>query len=256
MRIVFITQDDPLYAAVFFKEFMNAEWPVDLHVCAIIVLDPMNKRSVSQLAVQMLKFYGLPGFIRQGIRYLVQIVGEKAGIGTGIRSLARRRGVVVTRVRNVNRPESLEMLKEMELDLIVSVAASQIFKPALLSIPRYGCINVHSGRLPKYRGMLPTFWQMLNGEPHATVTVHEMVASIDDGNVIFEKDVDIRPDDSLEDLIIRAKRLSALAVLDVVSHWETASANSRPVVQDGRSYYSFPRPEDVRQFRRMGRRLL
>ena len=66
----------------------------------------------------------------------------------------------------------------------MSVAAPEIFLPELLNIPRLGYINLHSGRLPSYRGMMPTFWQMLRGEQAITISVHRMAQKLDLGDVL------------------------------------------------------------------------
>ena len=53
-------------------------------------------------------------------------------------------------------------------------------------------LNIHSGRLPKYRGMMPTFWQLLAGEREATITVHEMVPRLDAGAVLGKVEFPLR----------------------------------------------------------------
>src|SRR5207247_4870107 len=100
--------------------------------------------------------------------------------------------------RSVNQPEFIEQVRTIAPDLIVSVAAPEIFKPDLLGIPRLGCINMHSGRLPAYRGMMPTFWQMLRGEPAVTITVHRMAEKLDAGDVLATRLFAIRRRDSVD----------------------------------------------------------
>ena len=72
-----------------------------------------------------------------------------------------------------------------------------IFLPELLNAPRLGCINVHSGRLPNYRGMMPTFWQMLRGEHVITITVHRMAQKLDAGDVLATQSFPLKRSDSL-----------------------------------------------------------
>ena len=112
----------------------------------------------------------------------------------------------------------------------MSVSAPQIFRHELLHAPRHGCINIHNGRLPDYRGMLPNFWQMLNGETQAITTIHSMVRKLDAGTVIWEEATPIRPEMSLDALIRETKERSADALWRVLRH--LAQHRSLPHVRD------------------------
>jgi methionyl-tRNA formyltransferase len=105
--------------------------------------------------------------------------------------------------------------------------------------------------------MMPTFWQMCNGESSATVTVHEMAPDVDKGTVIAEKDVPINAGDSLDSVLKRSKRRAAQMVLDVLSKDPTNWSCVRRISNDeDGTYYSFPEPDDVRNFRARGYDLL
>src|SRR5204862_223532 len=96
------------------------------------------------------------------------------------------------------------------------IAASQILRKAVLGTPRLGCINLHSAPLPRYQGMMPNFWTMVEGEPEAAVTVHYMVEKLDAGDIILQRAVPIRPPDSLHDLMVRSKVVGVEALLEAV----------------------------------------
>ena len=118
---------------------------------------------------RMRNFYGHWGFFRLGLRFM------RARLrGRSIELLAVSAGVPVVPTNSLNSPEYVERVRVIAPDVIVSVAAPRFLDAELLSVPRLGCVNVHSGRLPTYRGMMPTFWQMQRGEPAATITVHRM----------------------------------------------------------------------------------
>ncbi|MCR4403011.1 MAG: hypothetical protein NUW12_09585 [Firmicutes bacterium] len=195
-------------------------------------------------------------FIRRGLQFCcasaVEIVRPRRR--WGLRGALARTALL--HVVDINSAESLHLLRTLTPSLIISVAASQIFSREVLSIPRYGCINVHSGKLPEYRGMLPTFWQMLNGEPSATVTVHVMAPKVDDGPIIMERQVPIGSHDTLDTLMKRTKIEAAHMLTEVIEQFRTGTVRLKPMPKEGARYYSFPKPEHVRQFRRMGRRLV
>src|SRR5205823_5731761 len=83
-------------------------------------------------------------------------------------------------------------------------------------VARLGCINLHSAPLPRYQGMMPNFWTMVEGEPEAAVTVHYMVEKLDAGDIILQRAVPIRPPDSLHDLMVRSKVVGVEALLEAV----------------------------------------
>ena len=67
--------------------------------------------------------------------------------------------------------EALAVLKELAPELIVVAAYGKILPPDILRLPPKGCINVHSSRLPRYRGAAPINWAILNGEDKTGVTI-------------------------------------------------------------------------------------
>jgi methionyl-tRNA formyltransferase len=158
--------------------------------------------------------------------------------------------------RSVNAPEYVETVRRMSPDLVVSVAAPEIFRKEILRTPRLGCINIHSGRLPVYRGMMPTFWQMMRGENEITVTVHQMAEVLDGGKILGTVAVPVTPRDSLDRVITATKQEGARLLIEILGQIRRGEAVGVPVDMTGASYFSFPRREHVSEFRQRGHRLL
>ena len=96
-----------------------------------------------------------------------------------------------------NAPAGLQLLADCEPDLIVSIRYRRILRDDAIAIPRHGILNLHSGILPDYRGVMATFWAMLNEEPEIGTTLHRIVDSgIDTGPVIGISRVKTRPRES------------------------------------------------------------
>ena len=72
---------------------------------------------------------------------------------------------------SINHKKSLEIIKSYKPDLLVSNLGSEIFKKNLLQIAPMGCINLHSSLLPKYRGLMLSFWVLKNREKYTGVSV-------------------------------------------------------------------------------------
>jgi methionyl-tRNA formyltransferase len=250
LRVLFITEDDPLYVIRFFEVFFR-EYPAEtLEVCGITIDRPFHEPPWKTLR-RVMGLYGPLGVARLATRFLrARLSGRSIG------RLASELSIPMYPTSSVNAPEYLEQVRRLGPDVIVSVAAPEIFRKDILRIPRLGCINIHSGKLPVYRGMMPTFWQMSRGEPAITVTVHEMAEKLDAGGVLGTVTVPIEPRDSLDRVITVTKQEGARLVIDVLRRVRLGQASAVPVDMSGASYFSFPKPEHVREFRQRGHRLL
>lgn len=250
LRVLFVTEDDPLYVIRFFDVFF-AEHPRDsIEICGISI-DRAFHESLWMTLKRMHGFYGLWGLFRQGLRF----VGARLR-GRSIESLAVSSGVRLLQARSINQPEFIAQVRAIAPDVIVSVAAPEVFKAGILGVPRLGCINVHSGRLPIYRGMMPTFWQMLRGEHEVTMTVHRMAEKLDAGDVLATRTFAIRAFDSLDRVIKATKSESARLVTRVLLDLRAGRVQASPLDMSCADYFSFPKREHVRAFRKRGHRLL
>jgi methionyl-tRNA formyltransferase len=250
LRLLFVTEDDPLYVIRLFDVFFR-EYPADLLEIRGITIDRAFHEPPWKTLRRMLRFYGPLGVARLTTRF-----ARAKLTGRSIARLAAERSVPMIPATSVNAPEYLDEVRRLAPDVIVSVAAPEIFRKEILRIPRLGCINIHSGRLPVYRGMMPTFWQMLHGEPAVTVTVHEMAEALDAGKILGTVTVPLRSQDSLDRVIRTTKEAGARLLIDVLSKIAQGRESRVPVDMSGKKYFSFPQREHVREFRKRGHRLL
>jgi methionyl-tRNA formyltransferase len=261
LKILFITQDDPFYVKILFNEFFLTYKHLD-KVLGMVINQPLGKRSLPALMRQMWQFYGPWDFMRMGVRYsAVKAMGalrdpwSRDGRSPVVQ-LCRGYGIPVWYEHEVNGSVFLNKLHEMKPDLIVSVAASVIFKNELLALPRLGCVNIHSGMLPRYRGMMPVFWQMYHDEAKVGVTVHEMTPELDDGRILLQREVDLEQGETLDSVIRRTKQLGAHMIVEVVDRIEQGNVDYRANPGNESSYFTFPSKTDVKEFKRQGKRIL
>jgi methionyl-tRNA formyltransferase len=250
LRVVIITEDDPLYVIRFFEVFF-AQLPRHEFEIAAITISRAFHESLFKTARRMLRFYGLRDFLRLCWRY-----GWAKIKRNSIASLAKHYQVPLLVASSVNDAAYLQRLRELKPDVVVSVAAPEIFRSPLLELPRLGCVNIHSGRLPRYRGMMPNFWQMLHGERCATVSVHKMAAKLDAGDVIATIEIPLRDNDCLDRVIVETKRAGATLMIDVLRQLARGRAGGTPLDMSQAGYFKFPAPADVKAFRQRGHRLL
>src|SRR5262249_34005154 len=156
--------------------------------------------------------------LRYATRKGLAILGDRlptSGLYS-VAAVARQHAVPLLETRSVNSAEYLDRLRRLGLDLIVSINASQKFKTPILSLPRLGCINVHGALLPRYRGRLPSFWVLANGEKETGTTVHFMNEELDDGPILLQERVAIAPDDTQDSLIRKTKAVGARLIVDAI----------------------------------------
>jgi methionyl-tRNA formyltransferase len=261
IRILFITQDDPFYVRLFFEEFFR-NYARKEEIAGVVIAEAMGKKSIGRLARQMYGFYGLKDFFKVGIKYAFYKVMAATGTSLiagkhfSLTQLCNGYGIEVIPGSDVNGKKFLEGLQALRPDLIISVAAPVIFKRELISLPRLGCINIHNGMLPHYRGMLPNFWQMYHDEKQVGITVHEINENLDDGRILVQEKVDILPHETLDSLIRRTKLLGAHIMARAIAALRDGTVVYRDNPAFEGSYFPFPTSEHVREFKRSGKRLI
>lgn len=147
-----------------------------------------------------------------------------------VKVLAQRYGIPLFQPDRVRVPASVERIRELAPDLVVVVAFGQILPQALLDIPRYGCINVHSSLLPRYRGAAPINWAIINGEAETGVTTMMMDAGLDTGDMLLVKRTPIGPDEDARALHDRLALLGAEALAETLDL--LVAGKLEPVSQD------------------------
>lgn len=261
MNILFITQDDPFYVRCFFDEFLRVYRNAN-QIQAVVIQKPLGRKSTWTFLKQMYAFYGLNDFFKMGFRFVQTKTLNQLGYffrnpeWLDMKQLCQARNIEVIYENHIHQPEFLDKLRQWKIDLIISVAAPTIFKQELIDIPRLGCINIHHAPLPRYRGMMPNFWQLYYGEKTVGITIHKISPKIDEGEIILQRQVLINPSESLDGLIKRTKRLGAhymAEAIEMIRHGRVRYKKNR--AEEG-AYFSFPTREDVHRFRSMGHRLI
>jgi len=82
----------------------------------------------------------------------------------------------------------LDKIRSMEPDLGL-IYGSPILRPILFSIPKFGTLGIHHGKVPEYRGNKTTFWAIFNGEATAGVTIQKINEGLDTGSIVKEGQV-------------------------------------------------------------------
>lgn len=258
MNLFLLTQPDAFYIPKLLDRFME-EKPDSAHVLGAAAL-------TGEIALDnvpdYLRLMGIRGTVLNGLDFARHKTLDLLDRAIGIDGLYSVCGALRTHdipehtPENVNDPTFLDFLRAQDVDLVVSIACPQIVREELLNCPPEGVINIHGALLPKYRGKLPSFWVLANGEEKTGVTVHYMNEDLDDGPIIEQKEVPIRSDDTLHSLVLRSKvQYGASALAEAVQQVEHGTVEVQENPEDEATYFSFPTPDAISRFRDRGRRI-
>lgn len=126
-----------------------------------------------------------------------------------VKEAAVGRGLAVFQPPRLSEPEFLAELDNLLPDVIVVAAYGQILPPAVLHLPKHGCINVHASLLPKYRGAAPIHRAIINGEKETGITTMFMDEGLDTGDILLQEALPITDEDTAGTLHDRLARLGA-----------------------------------------------
>jgi methionyl-tRNA formyltransferase len=260
MKIVIITQEETFYLPTFLRILLQRR---SNDVVGMTIMPATTPKKGWRATLQEhFALFGLRTFLYQSLRFCLYRLGDLAERTLplpafySVRAVAQHFRVPLLPTSNINGAEYLARLRALAPDVIISVNAPQIFKRKLLELPRLGCINVHGALLPKYRGRLPSFWVLLNGEKETGVTVHFMNEDLDDGPIIRQRIVPIAPDETQHSLLLKTKQVGAELLLEALEDLERGSAQLKVNARELATYNSFPTPQDGRRFRQLGRRFI
>jgi len=135
-------------------------------------------------------------------------------------------------------------LRELKPDLMVVVAYGQILPQTILDLPRFGCLNVHTSLLPKYRGAAPIQWAIAEGELETGVTIMKMDAGLDTGPILSMRRTPIVPADDSQILHDRLAQLGAELLLETIPDYVAGKIAPQPQPATGSTYAAKIKKED------------
>lgn len=174
-------------------------------------------------------FMGTPDFARISLNKLYDAGHEILAVvtppdrpkGRGMKMIACDvKEYAVQKGFKIFQPEKLSEIKvdidELNPDMIVVVSYGKFLPSSILSIPRYGCVNVHPSLLPKYRGSAPIQWAIINGDKITGTTIMKMNEKMDAGDIILQKEVEIAPDVTTGELWEKLAEISGNLLIEAV----------------------------------------
>ena len=186
MRVFLITQDDPFYITRTIKELIH-ELKKDGHqVIGSAASRPSpfgKKESFLRKALKTYSIFGLYFFLRYSYLYLLNRFVRNLNLS---RVLSDYNVPEIKLDDSINHGNSLKKIRDLNPDILISIAGNEIFKQPLIDLAPKGCLNLHTALLPKYRGLMPTFWVLKNNEKFTGVSVFFVDEGIDSGDIVVD----------------------------------------------------------------------
>ncbi|MBQ7775994.1 MAG: methionyl-tRNA formyltransferase [Lachnospiraceae bacterium] len=154
-----------------------------------------------------------------------------------VKECALAHNIPVFQPIKIKTQESIEELRKYEADVYVVAAFGQILSQEILDMPEYGCLNIHASLLPKYRGASPIQQVIIDGEQETGITIQQMNAGIDTGDILYMKSIPIDDNDTYETLHDKLTVLGGEAIVEMLPLLESGALVPEPQ-QDELSCYA------------------
>lgn len=158
-------------------------------------------------------------------------VGRKKVLtASPVKEAALKLGLPVFQPEKISGSSEMDALIALEPDLIVTAAFGQFLPQKLLSVPKYGAVNVHASLLPKYRGGAPVHYALIKGEKETGVSIMYMEKKMDAGDILSQKSLEITKDDDVGSLFDRLSLLGKELLMETLP--KLLAGNITPIKQD------------------------
>ena len=134
--------------------------------------------------------------------------------------------------------QAYDLLNRTPFDVMVVVAYGLILPDSVLSIPRFGCLNIHASLLPRWRGAAPIQRAIEAGDAETGVTIMQMDEGLDTGPILMMRNIPIESDDNAASLHDKLAALGATLIVSALHQLEKGQLTPAPQPQEGANYAS------------------
>ena len=252
MRIIIITQDEPFYLANNLNNlFETLPYHSEVVACVVNDASPFGKKeNFLRKGIKTYNIFGIRFFLYYFFKFILRKLDRSAKVDAVLEKFKIPKVVLE---KGINNKVSIEIIESYKPDLLISILGNEIFKKEIFDLAPRGCLNLHTALLPKYRGLLPSFWVLKNDEKYTGVSVFYVDEGIDSGPIVVQEKVEIG-NKTQEELIVYTKKIGMKCIVkavDLIYKDEVEIIQNDSVIM---TYFSFPTKDDVKDFKRIGKR--
>ena len=154
---------------------------------------------------------------------------------------------------NINSTSYLNKLKELNIDIIISISCPQIFAEKLLKLPRIACINAHGTLLPRHRGVFGSWWTLFENDDCAGGTIHTMELKLDAGIILWQESFFVNERETQYSIAYKTKMMMAKGILETINNYKN---NKIPSISSSykSSYHRAPTKQQGKEFHKRGKK--
>ncbi len=138
-----------------------------------------------------------------------------------VKECALKHDLNIMQPEKIKNEDAVNALKELDADIYVVAAFGQILSQEILDIPKFGCVNIHASLLPKYRGAAPIQQAILDGEKSTGVTIMQMNAGMDTGDILTTAVIPIEDEDTAGTMFDKLSALGGKLIVETLPKIET-----------------------------------
>ena len=180
-----------------------------------------------------------------------RIAGKQLKV-ISLHEINKRYKIPIVGTRDINSADTIVAIQSWQPDIAISIYFNQLIKSDLISQPSNGFLNIHPSLLPRNQGLIPYFWAMANGDKETGVTLHWLDEKFDTGDILLQELVTIESDETVASLSFKSAQVGLRLIIRGLKAIEEGDPPRIPQDLKHASYFSWPRPQDLKRFQRNG----
>jgi methionyl-tRNA formyltransferase len=180
--------------------------------------------------------------IEKNKKFSIKYICGRRKIDKSIKNFSLEKKIPFFSFKNIKSNFAFKKLNFFKTDLLVSMSYDQIFNRRIIDVNKYPPVNCHAGMLPKYRGRNIINWAIINGEKEIGITVHQIDAKIDTGNIISQKKIKILQSDDYKKILSKCyKECPNLLISSLIRIYKNPKFKTISQKNLGKGFYCIKR---------------
>ncbi|CEN32004.1 Methionyl-tRNA formyltransferase [Candidatus Westeberhardia cardiocondylae] len=161
----------------------------------------------------------------------------KTSKNNNVKKLSKKYNINLFQPHSFHKTKKWEkIIKTLNADIMVVVSYGLIIPKKILTIPKFGCINIHASLLPKWRGAAPIQRAILAGDKQTGITIIQMNSKLDQGDILYKKFCNIKYNETTESLYLKLSNIGSTALLKVLEKISNNKIKPTPQNHDLSTY--------------------
>lgn len=172
-----------------------------------------------------------------------------------VKAIYRKWSIAEIETEDLNSKEYLKQLKNLDIDIVLSISPPQLFGKELINLPNLVCLNAHGTLLPRHRGVFGSWWMLYEGDKEVGTTIHTMEERLDAGEIVWQKEIATPQNATQYSIAYHTKKIMAEGLVTTLGKYASNTIKSIPTSYK-ESYHRAPSKEQGNDFHNKGKRVV